>query len=273
MNAQDRKWMRFAAVLFAAGSAMSWHALALKPQAEAASGFSLPPSVLQGLTWPQRFELAGPEPASFGFAVTQPGLIRVEVQAQGAPVRVALVGARQLERAGTGRIVLELAVTAQDIQEEVLWQVRVLLAKPPLSKAPIQAGGSISVKHPPADAKVVQAQLLARDSHVRAARQQAEPKVRSQIDAFMQKGRAQMAKQHDDLRLAAEARAKPRLEQIRLQGQVGTRGAIAEATTVKQSGSVAVAGQQTLRTMQGPPPPTITRADASGLPRQMMLME
>ena len=44
-------------------------------------------------TWPQKFDIQGPESDSFGFAVTQPGPIVVDVQSQGAPVAVTLQGA------------------------------------------------------------------------------------------------------------------------------------------------------------------------------------
>ena len=37
-------------------------------------------------TFPQKFDVQGPESASYGFAVTQPGPIVVEANAQGAPI-------------------------------------------------------------------------------------------------------------------------------------------------------------------------------------------
>src|SRR5205814_494940 len=114
--------------------------------------------------------------------------------------------------------------------------------------------------------------LTALESQKQAARQQADSKIRADIDAFMRKGRAQIAKQHDDLRGAAEMRAKPRLEQMRLQGQVGTRGLGADAIMLKQPRSEAMI-QQLPRQLQATPAPTITKADSSGLPRQMMLIE
>ena len=45
---------------------------------------------IEGPTWPQRFELAERTPASFGFAVTQPGAIHIDVQTQGAPLLVVV---------------------------------------------------------------------------------------------------------------------------------------------------------------------------------------
>jgi hypothetical protein len=47
-------------------------------------------SNLQAPTFPQKFDVRGPELASFGFAVTQPGPVTVDVQGQGVPVLVTL---------------------------------------------------------------------------------------------------------------------------------------------------------------------------------------
>jgi hypothetical protein len=117
MNAQNRKCMWLLPVLLAASGTIFEQALALKPE-PSAPGMAQPVAAPEGIAWPQRFELSGREPASFGFAVTQVGPIHVEVQTQGAPVRVALVGPRQAEQAGTGRIALDLSLTPQDIRYE-----------------------------------------------------------------------------------------------------------------------------------------------------------
>jgi hypothetical protein len=224
-------------------------------------------------TWPQRFELSGPEPASFAFAVTQPGPVQVDVQTQGAPVRVALAGSQQREQIGSGRVALNLLLTPQDIQRGVLWHVRIVLHNLPKTAGAVQASGTITVKHAPADVSVVQAHLNAHESQKRLALQQADSKIRAAIDVAIQRSRAQVAKQHDDLRLAAEMRAKPRLEQLRLRGQVGTRGVAADTMTLEPLG-IATMLQQPPRQLQALPAPRITRTDAGqGLPRQMVLIE
>src|SRR5215469_17482591 len=57
------------------------------------------------LTWPQKFTVAGPEVKSFGFPVTQPGPVTVDLQVQGAPVAVSVQGAPQpLQQQGSGTL-------------------------------------------------------------------------------------------------------------------------------------------------------------------------
>ena len=55
-------------------------------------------------TFPLKFEVQGPEVDSFGFAVTQPGPVMVDVQAQGAPVIVTLQspGGQPITQRATG---------------------------------------------------------------------------------------------------------------------------------------------------------------------------
>lgn len=103
-------------------------------------------------TWPQRFEVRGPEQATFGFAVTQPGPVMVDVHWRGAPLRVSLLGPNTVEQTGAGRVVLRYTVTAQDVQRGLLWAVSIAQQTP----APTPVGGEISVRHPPTDQAAVQ---------------------------------------------------------------------------------------------------------------------
>ena len=48
---------------------------------------------IQMPTWPQKWIVNNREPAGFGFGLTQPGLVTVDVQSQGAPVVVELSAA------------------------------------------------------------------------------------------------------------------------------------------------------------------------------------
>jgi len=59
--------------------------------------------------WPQRFELLSGEHESKGFAVTQPGPLRISLQTSGVPLVVSLQrpDGRSLERQGTGQIVID----------------------------------------------------------------------------------------------------------------------------------------------------------------------
>ena len=57
-------------------------------------------------TFPQKFEVQGPESDTFGFVVTQPGPVVVDVQAQGAPLVVTLQspGGQPITQPATGNV-------------------------------------------------------------------------------------------------------------------------------------------------------------------------
>lgn len=124
-------------------------------------------SAQQEPSWPQGFEVQGPESASFGFAVTQPGPITIEVQWQGPPIRVSLEGPNRTEQVGRDRVVVSYNVTPQDVQRGALWGVRLALETP----AAVRAAGRVIVQHPGANPQIVQAQLTVRQQA--AAQQQA----------------------------------------------------------------------------------------------------
>ena len=90
------------------------------------------PQPMQEPTWPQNFEVQGPESASFGFAVTQPGPVVVDVQVQGAPVIVTLQGpAPQPDSPpSSGPVRRTYNVTPQDVQKSLFWAVQIRLAQP-----------------------------------------------------------------------------------------------------------------------------------------------
>jgi hypothetical protein len=77
-----------------------------------------PPQQGQLPTFPQKFDLQGPESRSFGFAVTQPGPVVVDVQAAGAPVIVTLLGLASppIMQQGSGHVHLTVQVTPPDVQ-------------------------------------------------------------------------------------------------------------------------------------------------------------
>jgi hypothetical protein len=98
--------------------------------------------------FPQKFEVRGPENASFAFPVTQPGPIVVDVQWQGAPLRAALVGPNTVQQQGNGRLVINYTVTPQDLQKGTVWSINLGLLAP----GPTGATGQINVQTPPVDA-------------------------------------------------------------------------------------------------------------------------
>ena len=78
---------------------------------------------IQMPTWPQKWIANNREPAGFGFGLTQPGLVTVDVQSQGAPVLVELsgVGAPAVQRqTGSGASRLTYQLTPADIQRSAL---------------------------------------------------------------------------------------------------------------------------------------------------------
>ena len=109
-------------------------------------------------TFPQKFDLQGAGVDSFGFAVTQPGPITVEVQAQGAPVIVTLQspGGQPMTQRGTGNVRLNYNVTPPDVQRNLFWQVQI---RSWCEEDCLKAGrsvGSVMVQSPPVDQAAVQ---------------------------------------------------------------------------------------------------------------------
>ncbi|MBI1424766.1 MAG: hypothetical protein GC149_15075 [Gammaproteobacteria bacterium] len=127
--------------------------------------------------WPQQFELAANERASFGFAAGQAGPISISVQAQGAPftLRLTKPGGAVMDWQGHGKLDINYSITAADLQKGILWAATISSAQSPAgdkttrSKFASVISGSIRVQHPPADAKVVQAQV---NAHMQQAKTQ-----------------------------------------------------------------------------------------------------
>jgi hypothetical protein len=240
----------------------------------------------QGLpTWPQSFELADRRPAGFGFAVTQPGPIVVEVETRGAPVVVALKGARVLEKAGTGRVQLEYVVTPQDILQSPYWSVRIALQNAPATGTQALAGGSVNVRTPPVDVAGLEARLNAELPQRRAAMETARLQVDSQARGMLDQRRAQVTREQDGARASAEQRNAPALARMGAgaranpQMQVRTR-AIPSGDLSSANKAAIEIGKRPYPTPVTPTPtqtptplPQIASTDVNqGLPRQLMLI-
>ena len=181
------------------------------------------PAGVAAPTWPQNWSVNNREPAGFAFGVTQPGPLTVQVQSQGAPVVVTLLNAASQavqQQTGAGTLRLAYQVTPADVQRSALWRVRVGLAQPGAGSA--QAGGTITVQHPPSDMNAMRAQIQAQMAQRRALDLQAEAKAKAQMDAAM----AQFQQQQAARRAGVLAEMQPQLQaaRARMQGQVGTRG-------------------------------------------------
>ena len=127
--------------------------------------------------------------STYGFAVTQPGPIVLDVKSQGAPLDVVLQGpiAQPLEQQGAGALRISYVVTPQDVQRGVFWHIMLRLT-PAAAQAGAGSAGNVGVQHPPANAQIVQqaAQALMAQRHIPTAqeRAQAASSARAQRDAL-----------------------------------------------------------------------------------------
>ena len=188
-------------------------------------------------TWPQQFEVGGPDPVSFGFAITQPGPIAVDVQWGGPPLQVVLHGpaSAPITQAGSGRLHLTAQATPQDVQRSPFWRVQLRLQSPGPN-----ATGTITVQAPPADPAAVQAQLNAMASQRQAERQRAAAEAKARIDAGFQEHKTKFEQEQQRKRDAAMAQVQPLVQQLRgnMAGLVRSRGLDEPQTTEGQmSGS------------------------------------
>ena len=183
-------------------------------------------------TWPQQFALQGPERDSFGFAVTQPGPVVVEVQSQGAPVIVTLQGPapQPISQQGSGQIRLTYNVTAQEVQQSVLWGLQIRLAQPAPPAQGGRASGMVNVQHPPVNQAAVQQAVQAMTAQQKQPsaqeQQQAAAQAATQMAATFQQHKAQFDRQQMDRRAAMMSQIQPQLDQLRsrMGGQIRPRG-------------------------------------------------
>lgn len=176
----------------------------------------------QGPTFPQQFNLQGPVPASFGFAVTQPGPIIVDVQAQGAPVIVALQNLAEppITQQGTGHVHLAFQVTPQDVQKSALWTVRIQLVQPSVPLGAAHATGTVMVQHPPADLAIVQAQVSAAAAQNQVNRQRGNEQAQARMDTSFQAYKAKFDQERQQRQAAERSQNQPVLDQIRAKGGI-----------------------------------------------------
>jgi hypothetical protein len=193
-------------------------------------------------TWPQKFDIGGPESATFGFMVTQPGPVAIDVQTNGAPVVATLQGAvpRAAEQGGSGTLHLAYQVTPQNLQVSAVWTVRIALI-PPAAAAGARAGGTIVVHAPLVDPAAAQALLDKANPRAQAslqarAQQRRDPQAlatqAAQMDAVLNGRRAQYDQQRQQVRAQMHAQLQPlaAAAQMRLANRVGTRGLAQESS-------------------------------------------
>ena len=239
-----------------------------------ASAADAPPGPINAQlpTFPQTFDLQGPIANSFGFAVTQPGLIVVDVQGKGAPLSVVLQGpaAQPIAQQGVGPIRLSYAVTPQDLQRGLLWSLQIRLTNPAVPGLGERASGTINIQFPPVDQAAVQktAQMMA--AQVKAPSELEQNQARAQAAGRMQatfdQQRAQFDQQQVERRAALNAQIRPQLDQLRsrMGPQVrsrGLRGDAAISATPQPLDST---------TMQRMPPPPVPAEPATASSSQAL---
>lgn len=172
-------------------------------------------------TFPQRFEVRGPEVASFGFAVTQPGPVVVEIQSQGVPVTATLQGvaSQPLSQQGSGPIRLSYMVTQQDVQSGPFWRVQIRLAQPVPLPLGGRAEGMINIQHPPVNPAALDQGIRARAKQRREPTeqewQQATAQTAAKMDADFQQHKSQFDRQQTDRRASLQAQLQPQVDQLR----------------------------------------------------------
>ncbi len=197
--------------------------MAMKPGMPAQPGVPAQANI-QLPTWPQKWDANNREPYGIAFGVTQPGPVTVDVQAQGAPVVVSLLGAALQpvqQQSGSGPIRITYQVTPADVQRGALWQVRIALAQ--AGGPPAQAAGTVAVQHPPADVNVVRMQTQAQRS---VPNPQAEASMAGRPDTLFQAEMAKFQQEQMAHRAANTAGVQAKLQafQMQRQGSIKPRG-------------------------------------------------
>jgi hypothetical protein len=179
-------------------------------------------------SWPRQFSVQGPEVASFGFVLTQPGPIVVDIQVDGAPVLASLDGPTQsvAQQQGSGSLRLVHTATPNEVQNSAVWIVGVKLAEPGRNVAK----GIVNVQHPPVDqarvlaaTRAFKAQAQARRAQLDSAGAQQMAQLKAQMDAELRKQNAQLEEQNAQRRSALMAQLQPAVERLRA-GSVATSG-------------------------------------------------
>jgi hypothetical protein len=235
------------------------------------------PPQLAELPWPQSFDLQGFQVRTYGFAVTQPGPIVLDVKSQGAPLDVVLQGpiAQPLEQQGAGALRVSYVVTPQDVQRGVLWHFMLRLT-PAAAQGGAQSVGNVGVQHPLANAQIVQQaiQAMAAQRHVPTEQELAQSgaKVRAQRDAVFSARIAAGEQELVQRRAAIYQNLQPAIEGMRRQKATMAQPGTSEPSGVTQppAGGLstrALPPGQLVRLRPPPPHPVITSLSAAeGVP-------
>jgi hypothetical protein len=188
----------------------------------------------QAPTFPQKFQVQGPESASFAFGVTQPGPIEVQVNSQGPPVIVTLqhLASPPITQQGVGQVRLSHPVTAEEIQKSALWVVKVRLVQP---GPPVN--GTIMVQHPPTDQAMVQAQAAAMVQQEAAQQSRSEPEAEARSRAEFHEFKSRLDQQYQQRLTAERAQNQTLLNRLRAKpgNMIRSRGLNPTITRINKS--------------------------------------
>ena len=178
-------------------------------------------------TFPQKFDVQGPENHAFGFAVTQPGLITVDIQGQGAPMTVTLQSpaGQPITQQAAGTLHMTYTVTPQDVQRSLLWQIQIRLTQPMPPQMGGRASGTVNVQYPPVDFAAVK-RVSDTQRHIPTKQDiaQAQAQADAQITQAIANRKAQFAQDQERRAQADRARIQPMLDRLGGSAQVRSRG-------------------------------------------------
>jgi hypothetical protein len=188
--------------------------------------------------YPRGFEIPANGRRFDGFAVGQPGPIRVMVRsAQPIVIGLRRPDGRMVERSGSGDLAIDDAASAADVQQSLFWSVSI---------RPQQAGsgaqGQIMVSHPPADPQAVRA-ALERDRQ--AAAQQAQTALAQALAAGVDPNAALAARQRE-LDQQTLARHSAALQNLRAQLPADTVAVMSQAQQARAQGQPLAQTQQAM---------------------------
>jgi hypothetical protein len=211
--------------------------------------------------WPQKFDVQGPEVSSFGFAVTQPGPITVDVQAQGVPLLVTLrsPGGQPITQQATGGLRMSHNVTPQDVQRGVLWTVS--LALPPNTQG--RTTGHVTVQYPVVNEAQAEAAVRLRLDQAKQHGQVDPAQMQARRQALLEARRVQLERQYQDFVKGTELQLDAFLKQRQAQGKIRSRGfgqpgVLHETPTTPQMSAMPTGPHiDRLSVTQGPPGTTV----------------
>ena len=244
------------------------------PQVPMQPGTSVPPSApaqqkFQLPTWPQKFDIEDQQPASFGFAVTQPGPLIVDVQSQGPPLDVTLrgPGPQPVMQRGQGNVRLTYQVTPQDVQRGILWVVRIALVPDVKGKG----NGQVTVQYPPVNEAQAEAAVRMRIQQAKPQSQANPTQIQGQAQALLQARKNEIDRQYQEYIKGTALQLDTFLKEKGFQGQIQSR---ALQPPAPGSSSQIEPPRKDLKEFFPPPPPHIDRLSVTqGPPGTTVIIE